>query len=245
MTGRPSRLALVTGGARRVGRAICLALAHAGYDVILTCRTSQTQAEQTAAECRAHGVSATIELLDLNDLDAVESFAARFCQAHDRLDLLVHNASLYERTLWGRIEARLAGDHLRINALAPLLLTQGLDAPLHKAHGLVVAMCDAQTLGRARRRFAAYSMSKAALAEMVGALAREMAPQVRVCGIAPGVVAWPEDADPQEIQAYEARIPLQRPGTPEDVARLVLFLAREGKNIPGQIIRLAGGRGGR
>lgn len=242
MTNSTSRLALVTGGAKRVGRAICLALAQAGYDVILTCRTSRAEAEQTAAECRAHGVSAMIEQLDLNDLDAVESFPVRFNSAHDRLDLLVHNASLYERTLWGKIDARLAGDHLRINALAPLMLTQGLDAPLHRAHGLVVAMCDVQTLGRARRRFSAYSMSKAALAELVGTLAREMAPLVRVCGIAPGVVAWPENADPEEIESYEARIPLQRPGTPEDVARLVLFLAREGTYITGEIIRLDGGR---
>jgi len=242
MTTQASRLALVTGGARRVGRAICLALAQAGYDLILTWRTSRGEAEQTAGACRAHGVSATVEPLDLNDLGAVEAFARRIASAHDGLDLLVHNASLYERTLWGRIDARMAGDHLRINALAPLLLTQGLDAPLHKAHGLVVAMCDVQTLGRARRRYAAYSMSKAALAEMVGTLAREMAPQVRVCGIAPGVVAWPPNTDPQEIEAYEARIPLQRPGTPEDVARLVLFLAREGTYITGEIIRLDGGR---
>lgn len=242
MTKQRSRYALVTGGAKRVGRAICLALAQEGYDVCLTCRTSRAEAEQTAEECRALGVSAAVEPLDLNDLNAVESFAVRFNQAHDRLDLLVHNASLYERTLWGKVDARLAEDHLRINALAPLMLTQGLDALLHKAQGLVVAMCDVQTLGRARRRFAAYSMSKAALAEMVGTLAREMAPQVRVCGIAPGVVAWPEDTDPEEIESYEARIPLQRPGTPEDVARLVLFLAREGTYITGEIIRLDGGR---
>ncbi len=242
MTRTPTGLALITGGAKRVGRAICLALARADYDICFTYRTSKTEAEQTAADCRSLGANVTIEQLDLNDLNAVQAFAHRFSQSHDRLDVLVHNASLYERTLWGQIDAEHAAAHLRINALAPLMLTQGLDKPLHKAHGVVVAMCDVQTLGRARKRFAAYSMSKAAIAEMVGTLAREMAPQVRVIGIAPGVVAWPENVDPEEIESYEGRIPLQRPGTPEDVADLVLFLAQNGSYITGEIIRLDGGR---
>ncbi len=242
MTRTATGLALITGGARRVGRAICLTLAQADYDICLTYRTSKADAEQTAAECRSFGVNVTIEQLDLNDLDAVAAFARKFSQSHDRLDVLVHNASLYERTLWGQIDAEHAAAHLRINALAPLMLTQGLDQPLHRARGVVVAMCDVQTLGRARKRFAAYSMSKAAIAEMVGTLAREMAPQVRVVGIAPGVVAWPENVDPEEVASYEGRIPLQRPGTPEDVAGLVLYLAQRGTYITGEIIRLDGGR---
>lgn len=236
------RIALVTGGAKRVGRAICLELARAGCDIHLTWLTSRQEAKDTAAQCVALGVSASLHQLDLNDLEAVGNFASGFSRAHAQLDLLVHNASRYERTLWGAIDSAAALDHFRINALAPLLLTQGLATPLQASGGLVVAMCDVQTLGRARRRFAAYSMSKAALAECVGTLAREMAPKVRVCGIAPGVVAWPEQVDPEEVESYEARIPLQRPGTPEDVARLVLFLAREGTYINGEIIRLDGGR---
>ncbi|MCC6910254.1 MAG: SDR family oxidoreductase [Phycisphaerales bacterium] len=242
MSGAPRRLALITGGAQRVGRAVCLALARAGYDVILTRLTSRDEAEQTAGDCRALGVSASVESLDLNDLPGVEAFAARFAQSHERLDVLVHNASLYERTIWGEIDAQHAEAHLRINALAPLLLTQGLEAPLQRAGGLVVAMCDAQTLGRARKRYAAYSMSKAAIAEMVGTLAREMAPKVRVVGIAPGVVAWPPDASPEEIESYEARIPLERSGTPEDVAELIVYLAQRSTYITGEIIRLDGGR---
>lgn len=242
MSGDGSSLGLVTGGSRRVGRAICLDLARAGCDLVLTCRARPREAEETASLCRAAGVRASVAQLDLNDLDAVSRFAQDFASAHARLDLLVHNASIYERTPFGRVTADDALRHWRINALAPLVLTQGLAAPLVAARGLVVAMCDAHTLGRARRRYLAYSMSKAALAEMVRSLAREMAPQVRVCGIAPGVVAWPEDAQPAEIEAYEARIPLQRPGTPEDVARLVRFLWREGTYLSGEIIRLDGGR---
>ncbi len=242
MSGAPNRSALITGGAHRVGRAVCLALARAGYDIVLTCLTSREQAERTAADCRTLGASATVESLDLNDLPAVEAFAAHFARSHERLDVLVHNASLYERTIWGEIDARHAEAHLRINAVAPLLLTQGLATPLEQAGGLVVAMCDAQTLGRARKRYAAYSMSKAAIAEMVGTLAREMAPKVRVVGIAPGVVAWPPDASPDEIESYEARIPLERSGTPEDVAELVVYLAQRGTYITGEIIRLDGGR---
>ena len=242
MTETATSLALVTGGARRVGRAICLELARSGCEVILTYRTSEREAQETAAECRALGVSASAQRLDLEDLDAVESFGQRIVEAHPRLDLLVHNASIYERTPWGGVGQGGAMRHWRINALAPLLLTQALAGPLTAARGLVVAMCDAHTLGRARRRYLAYSMSKAALAEMVRSLAREMAPQVRVCGIAPGVVAWPEDAEPSEIESYESRILLQRPGTSEDVARLLRFLWREGTYLNGEIIRLDGGR---
>lgn len=242
MTAPPRPLALVTGGARRVGRAVCLDLAQSGCDLILTYRTSEAEAQQTAADCRALRVDARAVRLDLDDLDAVESFGRELAADRRRLDLLVHNASLYERTPWGAIGAKEAMEHWRINALAPLLLTQALAPALREAGGVVVAMCDAHTLGRARRRYAAYSMSKAALAEMVHTLARELAPQVRVCGIAPGVVAWPEQVDPAEIEAYESRIPLKRPGTPEDVARLVRFLWREGTYLTGEIIRLDGGR---
>lgn len=242
MSGDATSLGLVTGGARRVGRAICLELARAGCDIVLTCRTRLREAEETAAQCRAAGVRASVERLDLDDLDAVSRFGQMFASAHGRLDLLVHNASIYERTPWGAVDPLAALRHWRINALAPLLLTEALAGSLTAARGLVVAMCDAHTLGRARRRYLAYSMSKAALAEMVRSLAREMAPHVRVCGIAPGVVAWPDDAEPSEIESYESRILLQRPGTPEDVARLVRFLWQDGTYLNGEIIRLDGGR---
>jgi pteridine reductase len=111
--------------------------------------------------------------------------------------------------------------------------------------GSIVAMCDIHAMGRPRKEYLAYSMSKAALAEMVQTLARELAPRVRVNGVAPGVVVFAEsgaDADPAMQKAYLSRVPLGRSGTPEDAARAVRWLAMEATYVTGEIVRLDGGR---
>ena len=130
-----------------------------------------------------------------------------------------------------------------------MLLTKHLaaklaDSPL-KGGGAVVALCDMHAMGRPRKDFSAYSMSKAALAEMVQSLARELAPKVRVNGVAPGVVAFPEaghESDPEMQKAYLSRVPLQRAGTPEDAAEAVRWLALDATYVTGEIVRLDGGR---
>ncbi len=234
---------LVTGAAKRVGRAIALALAEAGCDLDLTYRTSGEAIEATAREAKARAggpIEVGIHQLDLDDLAAVERFAASLASA--RLAGLVHNASSYAPSSFGSIEAADALRHLRINALAPLLLTQGLAEPLRQARGSVVLFSDIHVLGRPRKRFAAYSLSKAAASDLVATLALELAPEVRVNGVAPGVVAWPDDAPTEERAAYESRIPLGRPGTPEEAAALVRWLLLEASYVTGEIVRLDGGR---
>jgi pteridine reductase len=252
-------LAIVTGASRRVGRAICLLLAEQGYDIILTYRTSGDEAQRTA--CEVAQVAQASRLctgqrpvpppvprtpehlrLDLADLKEVEAFARRLAQRHERIDALIHNAAMYESSPWGSVTAESMLNHYRINAVAPLLLTQGLSEPLRRAGGSVVMLCDIHAMGRPRRRFTAYSMSKAAAVEMVRTLGREMAPEVRVNGIAPGVVAWPDGTEPAEIAGYEKRIPLGRSGEPDDAARAVLFLVREATYLTGEIVRVDGGR---
>lgn len=253
MAERP--LALVTGGARRVGRATSLALARGGCDLIVTYRTSEDEARELVDEARAFGANVAAERLNLGDLVQVRAFAAAIARSHRRLDVLVHNASIYA-PLPLEAAAREAGegefgveDFMRVNAVAPLVLTAGLAGLLRSSvlpiGAGVVAMCDIHSMGRPRKDHAAYSMSKAALEEMVRSLARDLAPRVRINGVAPGVVAWPEhgaETDEALQQRYLSRVPLERAGTPEDAAEVVRWLALDAAYTTGQIVRVDGGR---
>jgi pteridine reductase len=242
-------VAIITGAARRVGRATALELAKAGCDTVITYRQSAQEAAGTLQDIRALGVDAFAEQLDLSDPVAVEALARRWAQSLPRADILVHNASEYGATPLADITPEYALRHYRVNALAPLLLSQRLAPLLARSTlpggGAIVAMCDIMGLGRPRKNYTAYGMSKAALAEMVTALARELAPSVRVNGVAPGVVTFPEqgeDADPKMQAAYLSRVPLARAGTPEDAAEAVRWLALDARYTTGEIIRIDGGR---
>jgi pteridine reductase len=262
-TGFSRPVALVTGGARRVGRAIALGLARAGCDVIITYNRSAEQAEQAVADLlaateRAAPAAASASVsgclrLRLDDPDEVERFAEDLAAKLPRLDVLVHNASSYERTPLAGLTPQQAAAAYRVNALAPALLSKRfaslLAASPMQGGGAIVAMCDVHALGEhgipRSRDFLAYSMSKAALAEMVRTLARELAPGVRVNGVAPGVVAFPEtghESDAASQAEYLRRVPLGRSGTPEDAAAAVRWLALEARYVTGQIIRVDGGR---
>lgn len=242
MSERP--LALVTGGAKRVGRAICAELARAGCEVLLTYNSSEDAAERAAKELNARAIR-----LDLSDLDDVARVGDRLARSEGRLDVLVHNASVYSPSPLHDLNAEEALRHYRVNALAPALLTKSLARALGASSlpggGSVVAMADIHAMGRPRKEFLAYSMSKAALIEMVRTLARELAPRVRVNAVAPGVVAWPEhghESDREAQEAYLQRVPLGRAGTPEDAAKAVRWLALDATYVTGEVIRLDGGR---
>jgi len=242
-------LALITGGARRVGRAAAIELARAGCDVLFTYRTSGQEASTLASDLAALGATASFFALDLDDLDGVEAFASERAATLERLDVLVHNASMYDPSPMTDLTPDAMIRQFRVNALAPLLLTARL-APLLRQSmlvggGSVVAMVDIHAMGRPRRDFSIYAMSKAALGEMVRSLARDLAPQVRVNGVAPGVVAWPEqgdESDPEAQSKYVRRIPLGRAGTPEDAAGAIRWLALEAPYVTGEIVRVDGGR---
>ncbi|GAB4515176.1 MAG: SDR family oxidoreductase [Phycisphaerales bacterium] len=247
MTDRP--LALITGGARRVGRAIALELARAGCDLIVTYRTSASEAHTLVEQAAAAGARATTEHLDLEDVDAVDAWATALATRLPRLDVLVHNASVYEPCPLDEVTAGRAERDLRVHAISPLLLSARL-APLLRdsprpGGGCVVCLCDIHAGGLPRRGFAPYAISKAALAELVRSLAIDLAPDARAVGVAPGVVQWPDEgyeSDDASREAYLARVPLRRSGTPEEAARLVRFLALESTYITGQIVPIDGGR---
>ncbi|MCC6678502.1 MAG: SDR family oxidoreductase [Phycisphaerales bacterium] len=242
-------IAIVTGGTRRVGLAIGRALARSGLDLVLTYRSDEGEAAEAKRELEAAGASVRLERLVLDDLAAAAEWAERLAGDLPRADVLIHNASSYDRTpLPGLSPAELMNAYA-VNAAGPALISRALAPRLAGSTlaggGAVVAMADMHVMGRPRKELLAYSMSKAALVEMVRSLARELAPKVRVNAVAPGVVAWPEsgpEADEGERAAYLRRVPLARPGTPEDAAETVRWLALEAKYTTGEIIRVDGGR---
>lgn len=244
-------VALVTGGAKRVGAAIATEFAARDLDLIITCNTSGEEASQLADQLRSnHGVRVSTVACDMTNPDAAARVCSEVAQGAGRLDVLVHNASAYFPTsLDGNLDWEATKRLYAVNAASPLLITAALASMLRastlEGGGAVVAMADIHAMGRPRRDFAAYGMSKAALIELVRTLARDLAPQARANAVAPGVVAWPEsgyESDQESQQAYLRRVPLQRTGTPEDAARLVAALALDHTYVNGEVIRLDGGR---
>jgi len=242
-------LAIVTGGARRVGRAIVAALARRGCDVLLTYKASGEQAALVCAELSGKGATVRALPLDLSRPDDAAGECARVGATLPRVDVLVHNASIYPASALDGSLGEAAMEAWRVNALAPLLISRELAPRLSASTlaggGSIVAMLDIHAMGRPRRGFVAYSMAKASLHEMVRSLAIELAPRVRVNAVAPGVVAWPEsgyESDPTAQQKYLRRVPLARAGTPEEAAAAVGWLALNAAYVTGQTIRVDGGR---
>jgi pteridine reductase len=234
---------LVTGAARRVGAAIARTLHAAGANVLLHYRTSATSADELARELNNARAGSTrtlqADLLDVNQLAPLIDAAVG---AFGRLDILVNNASTFYPTPMGAITPQEWGDLMGTNVKAPLFLSQAAAPALRKAGGLIVNLVDIHG-SRPLKGYAVYSTAKAALAMLTRALARELAPRVRVNGIAPGPVLWPEDPPDADTQAkIISQTLLQRQGSPDDVARTALFLAAEAPYITGQILTVDGGR---
>jgi pteridine reductase len=226
-----------------------MALARAGCDVVITYLHSRAEAERARDQLALTGAAARIERLDLRDLEGTRVIAAQFADQLPRLDVLVHNASVYQSASLEQVTIEHLIENFRVHVAGPVLLTRGLAAKLRQSAlrggGAIVCMCDVHALGRPRRNYLAYSVTKAALAEMVRSLAVELAPAIRVNGIAPGAVAFAEtgpDADPEMQQRYLSRVPLARSGTPEEAAEAIRWLALDATYITGEIIRVDGGR---
>lgn len=242
-------LALVTGGAVRVGRSIAIELARSGFDLVI--HHARSPVEEVAGSCRALGATVTTVSADLTTVDGCAAVCAAVLARGPALHVLVNNASAFPARPFAEISVAEWDAVHAINVRAPFLLSQGLLAPLRAAdpalvgapggaRGLVVHLCDIGA-DRPISGHAHYSASKAALVMLVKAMAVELAPTVRTVGISPGQVAWPASYDDELRDKLERRIPLKRPGTPEDVARLVRFVALEGHYLNGCVIPLDGG----
>ena len=237
------KAALVTGGARRVGAAIARRLHGAGANVLVHYRDSEEDAARLVAELNAaRAKSAASVKAELLAPIAPRALVSAAIERFGRLDLLVNNASSFFPIALGEIEVshweELVGSNLR----APLFISQEAAPHLAKQQGAIVNLVDIHA-DRPLKGYPLYSVAKAGLAALTRSLALELAPQVRVNGVAPGAIAWPEDGqfEPEERKRVLATTPLGRTGTPEDIAQAVHFLACA-PYITGQIIAVDGGR---
>jgi pteridine reductase len=237
------KVALVTGAARRLGAAIARRLHTAGASVVIHYRGAEEEAGKLEAELNAARPGSALKLkAELLAPIAPRSLISGATERFGRLDLLVNNASAFYPTALGEIEPAHWDDLIGSNLKAPMFLSQEAAPHLAKAQGSIVNVVDIHA-ERPLRGYPVYSIAKAGLAALTRALALELAPAVRVNGVAPGAIAWPEDGqfDPAERARVVATTPLARIGAPEDVAQAVLFLACA-PFVTGQILAVDGGR---
>ena len=236
---------LVTGAARRIGAAISRTLHAAGARVVLHCNRSRDEAERLAADLNgARAGSAAIVQADLLDLAAFPKLVDDATRAFGRLDGLVNNASSFYSTPFGKISEREWQDLIGTNLRAPLFLAQAAAPRLRESKGAIVNIVDIHA-ERPLRNFAVYTVAKGGLAALTRSLAIELAPEVRVNGVAPGAILWPEDGQhfaPAERERIESQTPLGRTGNPADVAGAVKYLLLDAPFVTGQILAVDGGR---
>lgn len=233
---------LITGGAVRVGAAIARRLHAAGMNLLVHYNRSAEPAEALAAELNAERPdSAHMLQADLLDIAGLPGLVEQTLARLGRLDLLVNNASTYYPTPLGEIDETHWRDLVGTNAKAPLFLSQAVAPELKRHQGAIINLVDIHA-NRPNPHHPVYAMAKAANIALIKSLARDLAPEVRVNGVAPGAVLWPDDymADETRRKILE-RIPMGRPGEPDDVAEAVHFLATA-PYITGEILNVDGGR---
>lgn len=240
----PNRpVAFVTGAARRVGAAIARTLHAAGYDLALHYRHSAAELAEVQRELEATRAQSTLALCaDLSEVGRLPLLVNDVMAHFGRIDALVNNASAFRPTPIGSATEADWDELFASNAKAPFFLSQAAAPHLRAAHGAIVNLVDIYA-ERPLKNHTLYCMAKAALAMLTQSLARELGPEVRVNGIAPGAVLWPESGkaytDQQTLLDATA---LRRAGSPQDVADAALFLLRDARYSTGQILRVDGGR---
>ena len=237
------KVALVTGGARRVGAAIASCLHAAGANVVVHHRGSANDANSLVAGLNeARENSATTVQANLLDTSAAPRLIANVLDWRGRLDILVNNASTFYATPLGEITEHHWDDLIGSNLKAPLFLSQAAAPALREDHGTIVNIVDIHAQ-RPLRDHLIYGSAKAGLAMLTRSLAKDLAPEVRVNGVAPGAILWPEtDMSESTKESIIDQVPLSRGGEPGDIAGCVLYLVRDASYVTGQIITVDGGR---
>lgn len=235
------KIALVTGAGIRVGRAVAVALAAAGADVVVHYGRSGGAAESAANEIRAAGRRAAVIQGDLALPEECGRVVEESLTAFGGLDLLVHSAANFYRASLEETDENLWDSAMDVNVRAGLLLARAAASSLRERRGRIVLVSDFLAESPARN-YLAHSVSKAAVEGLVRGLAVELAPQVTVNGVAPGTVLPPEGTTAEEVERLARRVPLRRIGSAEDVAETVVFLCAGPSFLTGQVIRVDGGR---
>ena len=238
------KTALITGAAHRLGKAIALALAHQGWDIVLHYNSSANQAEQTAKKIRTLGRQCFLLGFDLSDAQAADALFQAACEQVPSIDLLVNNASLFEYDSAGEFSPELLQQHLGPNLIAPLQLTQRFSQQPHFStaveHGVVIHMLD-QKLWQLNPDFFSYSLCKAALQSAVTMQAQALAPKVRVMGLAPGLTLPSHLQSQEDFDRTHQMAPLGKASTPQDICQTVLYIAQT-SSLTGSTIIVDGGQ---
>ena len=238
------KTALVTGAANRIGAQIARTLHENGANLIIHYRKSTDNAELLEQQFNLlrPGSACSIQA-EFSNLEEIEHFSQKANQAFGNLDILINNASGFYPTPLGKITELDWEDLLSSNLKAPLFLSQACYPSLRKANGVIVNMLDIYA-SLPLKDHSLYCCAKAANQMLVKSLALEMAPRVRVNGIAPGAILWPENDDsaqPGQQQAILKKIPLQETGSPESITQTIMFLLTN-SYVTGEVIRVDGGR---
>jgi len=240
-----SKVALVTGGARRIGAEISRTLHAAGMNIVLHYNASEEEAVSLCHQLnkiRQH--SAVAVRANLQEEESEKALIQQASQAWERLDVLVNNASRFYSTTLGKVTEYAWDDLMNSNLRAPFFLAQAAAPYLAAAQGSIVNITDIHA-ERPLLDYSVYCISKSGLLMMTKALAKELGPLVRVNAVAPGAIMWPEGKSTlseEEKQRIIGQTCLQRPGGPEDIAKAVLFFVRDADYITGQVLDVDGGR---
>ena len=236
------KTALVTGGARRIGREIALALAEAGADVAITFLRSKREARQTEQEIRRRGVRGLALACDVRQESDVRQAVKKAVREFGGLDLLVNNAASYETVEFEKITVRQWDEMFATNARGPFLVSQAALKTLRQRRGRIVHL---GSLGGLRpwATHAHYCASKAALTMLTKVMAKALAPEVAVNCVAPGMIDLVDGRDAAFLQRIAGKTPMQRNGTAAEVVRAVMFFATAPQFITGQVLVVDGGLG--
>lgn len=236
------RVALVTGGAVRVGRAVSLGLARAGARVVVHYHSSVAEAGTLAREIEALGGEVALCRADLSRHDEVLRLADEAEAAFGGIDILVNNASGFPAERLEEVDEALWDRTMAVNLKAPFFLTQRIGGAMkRRGSGVIVNLADLAGL-QPWTAYAAHSISKAGLVHLTRVAARALAPEVRVVGIAPGSVLPPDDFTAEDVARLADHIPIGRIGSPQDVVDAVLYLIRA-SFVTGEVLVIDGGRG--
>ena len=234
------KTALITGGAARIGAQIVKTLHHNQFNIIIHCNQSKDKAQLLCDELNSIRAN-SVEIVsgDLNNIDELGSLVSSI----ESIDLLVNNASVFYPKSVEDSEMKDWDDVININLKAPFFLSKGLSKTLSKNDGSIINIIDIHS-ERPLKKHAIYNISKAGLKMLTQTLAKELAPRIRVNGVSPGSILWPQDSaeiSEDDKNLMLERIALHRQGSPQDIADTVLFLANS-NYITGQIINIDGGR---
>jgi pteridine reductase len=235
--------ALITGAGKRIGAQISRTLHAAGANIAIHYRGSAEAATKLADELNASRPDSAFTVrADLLQIDALPDLVAEVVGKSGRLDILINNASSFYPTPLGEITSTNWDDLIGTNLKVPLFLSQACMGHLKSARGTIINIVDIHAT-RPLRNHTVYGSAKAGLAMLTRSLARDLAPDIRVNGVSPGAILWPEEGMSAGVKETIVRqVPMKRPGEPADIADCVLYLVRDARYITGQIIPVDGGR---